>query len=236
LSNILIIAGKEFRSYLSSPMAYIVTGIFLLLTGVFFGTSATTYTATSLDGFTSMASMLLLLFASVMTMRIFAEEKKLGTIELLMTAPVRDTEVVLGKYFGSLGIVLAMLALTLYYPLVLFVFGHPDVGPIVTGYIGLVLLGCAAIAVGLFASTLTNNQIVAAVVAGGILFGLWFIGALANFLPASVGNVINYFSLSYYFPDFMKGILDTRGVVYYLSIAVLFLFLSVRSLENSRWN
>ena len=159
----------------------------------------------------------------------------MGTLELLLTAPVRDSEVIIGKFLGSLGILTVMLALTLYYPILLIWFGDPDMGPIATGYLGLFLLGCTSLAVGLFASSLTSNQIVAAVVAGGILFVLWFAGMAAGLLPEAIGEVIGYLSLYYYFPDFMRGIIDTRAVIYYLSITVLFLFLAVRSLENSRW-
>jgi len=234
--NTIAIASKEFKSYLASPMAYVVTGIFLVATGFFFSISPSTYMETSINGFLQAGVILLLLFAPLLTMRLLAEERKLGTIELLLTAPVRDSEVILGKFLGSLGILTVMLALTLYYPLLLIIFGDPDIGPIVTGYLGLLLLGYTALAIGIFASSLTSNQIVAAVVAIGILFALYFVGFAANFLPEALGEVIGYFSLSYYFPDFMRGIIDTRGIIYYLSITILFIFLAIRSLENSRWS
>jgi ABC-2 type transport system permease protein len=233
--NTLAIASKEFKSYLTSPMAYVVTGIFLAATGFFFGTSNSTYAETSINGFLQAGAILILLFAPLLTMRLLAEERKLGTIELLMTAPIRDSEVILGKFLGSMYIVTAMLALTLYYPLLLIIFGDPDIGPIVTGYFGLLLIGYAALAIGIFASSLTSNQIAAAVVAIGILLALYFIGYTATFLPKALGDVIGYFSLSHYFPDFMGGVIDTRGIIYYLSITVLFIFLAIRSLENSRW-
>ena len=236
MRSTITIALKEFKSYLSSPMAYVVTGIFLVLTGFFFAISSPTYSETSINGFLQTGSLLLLLLAAVLTMRLLAEEKKLGTIELLLTAPVRDSEVILGKFLGSLSILTVMLALTFYYPFLLWLFGDPDIGPIATGYLGLLLLGYTALAVGLFASSLTSNQIVAAVVAIGILFALWFVGMDANFLPEALGEVIGYFSLSYFYPDFMRGVIDTRGIVYYVSITVLFLFLAIRSLENSRWS
>jgi ABC-2 type transport system permease protein len=235
LNKIAVIAIKEFKSYQTSPMAYVVTAIFLLLTGFFFSSSPATYTETSIKGFLGAGGMLLLLLASVLTMRLLAEERKLGTLELLMTAPLRDSEVILGKFLGSLGILAVMLALTLYYPILLIAFGDPDLGPIGTGYLGLFLLGSTALAIGLFASSLTSNQIVAAVVAGGILFFLWFIGTTAEFLPEALREIINHLSLSFYFPDFIRGIIDTRGVVYYLSITALFLFLAVRSVENAKW-
>ncbi len=236
MRNTTTIALKEFKSYLASPMAYVVTGIFLVFTGFFFQSSLTTYSETSIGGFLVWGSILLLLLAPVLTMRLLAEEKKMGTLELLLTAPVRDNEVIVGKFLGSLGILTAMLALTFYYPLLLMWFGDPDWGPIATGYLGLFLLGGASLAVGLFASSLTSNQIVAAVVAGGVLFALWFVGMAADLLPEAMGEVIGYLSLSSHFPDFMRGMIDTRGIIYYLSITVLFLFLAIRSLENSRWS
>ena len=236
MRNTKAIAFKEFQSYLASPMAYVVTGIFLVGTGFFFSISPTTYLETSISGFLQTGSILLLLLAAVLTMRLLAEERKMGTLELLLTAPVRDSEVILGKFLGSLGILTVMLVLTFYYPIILMLFGDPDMGPIGTGYLGLFLLGCTSLAVGTFASSLTSNQIVAAVVATGILFALYFLGFAATFLPEAVGEIINYFSLSNYFPDFMRGIIDTRGIIYYLSITALFLFLAIRSLENSRWS
>jgi len=235
--NTTTIALREFKSYLASPMAYVVTGIFLLLTGFLFSISPSTYYETSIRGLWGFwGTLLLLLLASVLTMRLLAEERKMGTLELLLTAPVRDSEVIVGKFLGSLGILTAMLALTFYYPILLMWFGDPDIGPIATGYLGLFLLGCTSLAVGLFASSLTSNQLVAAVVAGGILFALWFLGMAADLLPEALGEVISYLSLYYHFPDFMRGVIDTRGIIYYLSITVLFLFLAIRSLESSRWS
>ncbi len=186
-----LIAGKEFRSHLTSPMTYVVVGIFLLLTGFFFINylKDTSYGDTSIRGFVNQGSLLLLLFAAMLTMRLMAEEKKLGTWELLLTAPVRDTEVVLGKFLGTLGIMVVMLAFTLYYPLLLVIFGDPDIGPIITSYVGLFLLGSAALSVGIFASSLSSNQIVAAVVSGALLFALWFVGMAASYLPEALGEV-----------------------------------------------
>ena len=237
MRNTTTIALREFKSYLASPTAYVVTGIFLVLTGFLFRTSPATYSETSIRGLWEFwGTLLLLLLASVLTMRLLAEEKKMGTLELLLTAPVRDSEVILGKFLGSLGILTLMLALTFYYPILLMWFGDPDMGPIITGYLGLFLLGGASLAVGLFASSLTSNQLVAAMVAGGIIFALWFAGMAAGLLPETMGEVISYLSLYYHFSSFMRGVIDTRGIIYYLSITVLFLFLATRSLESSRWN
>ncbi len=232
-----IIFRKELKSYLTSPMAYIVTAIFLALSGTFFATylAGTNYADTSIRGFLEAGQILILLFAAVLTMRLIAEEKKLGTWELLLTVPVRDTEIILGKFFGSLAMLTGMLLLTFYYPILLMVFGDPDLGPIITSYLGLFLLGSAALAIGIFASSLTSNQIVSAVVAGGILFTLWFLGIADNFVPGALGELLSYLSLSRHFPDFVRGVVDTKAVVYYLSVTAIFLYLAIRSTETDRW-
>lgn len=237
MRNIATIARKELGTYLSSPMAYIVTAVFLALTGTFFTTylAGVGYADTSIRGFVNAARFLVLLFAAVLTMRLVAEERKVGTWELLLTVPVRDVEIVVGKFLGALAMLSAMLALTLYYPIMLLAFGDPDVGPMATSYLGLFLLGGACLAAGVFASSITANQIVSAVVAGGMLFGLWFLGVLASLAPGALGDALSLFSLSTYFADFERGIVDTRGVVYYVSVALLFLYLSVRSIEAGRW-
>ena len=237
MRNTTTIALREFKSYLASPTAYVVTGIFLLLTGFLFSISPDTYFETSIKGLWEFwGTLVLLLLASVLTMRLLAEERKMGTLELLLTAPVRDSEVVMGKFLGSLGILTIMLALTFYYPILLMWFGDPDMGPIVTGYLGLFLLGGASLAVGLFASSLTSNQLVAAMVAGGIIFALWFVGLAAGLLPEAMGEVISYLSLYHHFSSFMRGVIDARGIIYYLSITVLFLYLAIRSIESGRWS
>lgn len=247
MRNILLIASKELRSYLTSPMAYIVVCVFLLLSGLFFVLylTNTDYNDTSLKGFIDPLSVfgvqtggnvLLLLFAVVLTMRTLAEEKKMGTLELLLTSPVRDSDVVLGKFLGSLGILCIMLILTILYPILLIVFGDPDIGPIWTSYLGLFLLGSTALAVGIFASSLTTNQIVAAVLSGAILFGLWVIGIIAGSAPEALQEVLSYISISRHSSGFEVGIIDTRDIIYYLSIIALFLYASIRSLEASRWS
>jgi len=197
----------------------------------------TEYQDTSIVGYLDIwGNLVLMLFAAVLAMRLIAEEKKLGTWELLLTAPVRDTEVVLGKFLGSLGMLAVMLALTLYFPLLLWAFGDPDIGPIITGYLGLFLLGAASLSIGLFASSITNNQIVAAVIAGGILAVLYFIGMAGDAMSGAAGNMISYISLYSHFPAFMSGIIDTKAIIYYLSVTALFLFLSTRSVETGRWS
>lgn len=238
MKNILTITRKELYSYLTSPMAYIVTAVFLALSGTFFASylASTEYVDTSIKGFLNAAQLLVLIFAAVLTMRLVAEERKMGTWEFLLTAPVRDSEIILGKFIGSLVVLTGMLVLTLYYPLLLVFFGDPDLGPIVTSYLGLILLGGTSLAVGIFATTLTSNQIVSAVIAGGFLFGLYFLELAGRFVPGGFGKVLSFLSLSHHFPDFVRGVVDTSAVVYYISVTALFLYLAIRSIESGRWN
>ena len=218
-------------------MAYIVVCIFLALSGLFFSVfTNAAFAQTSISGFLQYGSIVLLLMAAVITMRLISEERKLGTLELLLTSPIRDSELIIGKFLGSLSLLAIMLILTFLYPILLKIFGDPDLGSIVAGYLGIFLLGTTCLSVGLFASTLSSNQIVSAVVAGAILFALWFVGLASSYLPSSLANVVNFISLSYYFNDFVSGIITTQGIIYYLSVSVLFLFFAVRSIENSRWN
>ncbi len=235
----MLIARREFKVYLTSPMAYIVACVFLALVGALFVwyLSDTDYADTSIVGYLDIwGNLVLMLFAAALAMRLIAEEKKLGTWELLLTAPIRDTEVVLGKFLGSLGMLFSMLVLTLYFPLLLLIFGDPDVGLIVTSYIGLLLLGAASLSIGMFASSVTSNQIVAAVIAGGILAVLYFIGAAGDNISGAAGDILSYISLSSHFPAFVNGIIDTQAIIYYLSVIALFLFLTIRSIETSRWS
>ena len=237
MRRIALICGKEIGTYLSSPMAYIVSAIFIALSGASFTTylAQTSYSDTSIRGFLETGQLLILLFSALLTMRLISEERKLGTWELLLTAPAREYEIVLGKFFSCLLVLAGMLILTLYFPLLLMIFGDPDIGPILPSYLGLFLLGSASVAIGIFASSLTPNQIVSAVVAGGILFGLWFLGMVGSLIPEPLGEILSYFSLSEHFPGFVRGVVDTRDLVYYLSVTAVFLFLSVRSIETERW-
>ena len=237
MRNIGVLAAKEVRSYLASPMAYIITAVFLALGGTAFASylAATAYAATTIAGFVDVGKYLILLFAAVLTMRAIAEERKAGTWELLLTSPLGDAEIVLGKFAGYLIILAGMLGLTLAYPLLLIVLGDPDLGPMATSYLGLLLLGGASLSVGIFASSLTANQIVSVVVASGLLLALWFFGPAASLAPAPLDKVLAYASLSHHFADFDRGIVDTRAIVYFLSVSALFLYLAIRSIETARW-
>ena len=230
------IAWKEIQVYFSSPTAYIVGLIFLALSGFFFAQDlGDPFPEASLSNFFEGATIILVLLAPVLTMRLMAEEQKLGTIELLLTSPVRDWEVIVGKYLASLTFLLATLALTLYYTILLFVYASPDPGPILSGYLGLILYGGAALALGLLCSTLTSNQIVAAVVAIGILLALFFADLAWGSVGGMASTVIGELSIKSHFDDFARGVIDTKHVVYFVSFIAFFLFLSIRALEFRRW-
>ena len=235
------VAWKEIQVYFSSPTAYIVGLVFLVLTGVFFTQPLNDpFPPASISSFLQGCTFILIFLAPVLTMRLMAEEQKLGTIELLLTAPVRDWEVVLGKYLACLVFLLALVALTLYYPILLFAVGkgHPDLGPVLSGYLGLVLYGAASLSVGLLASTLTSNQIVAAVVAMGILLMLYFLAILSDKASGTLSvlsNIIGEVGIKSHFDDFDRGVIDTKHIIYYLSLTAIFIFLTIRTLELRRW-
>lgn len=235
MRNILIIAGRELKSYFGSPWSYLITAAFLIIGGYGFGWSSVTYLETTIQGFLGWASFFMLFLGPAMTMRLLAEEEKLGTLELLMTAPVRDFEVVLGKYLAALGMLVVMLVITFFYPILLAWFGDPDWGPILSGYLGIFLVGSIFLSIGLFASSLTSNQIVAYVVGSVIVLFFWFIGRAAVMAGEGTGQFLRSISISAHFPAFGRGIIDTNAVIYYLSIALIFLFLTIRSLETRRW-
>ena len=233
----LAIAWKEIVAYYTNPMAYIVSLVFLAFTGFFFVDSIDRpFSEASIRGMLGPITLWMMPFLPpLLTMRLLAEEQKLGTIELLLTAPVYDWEVVIGKYLSSLVFFMTTLALTLYYVLLLFWFGNPDIGPTWSAYLGLVLYGAAALSVGLFASSLTSNQIVAAVVGVGVLALMTFIDLAAGQVGGGLSTFLQEVGLRSHFDDFSRGVVDTSNVVYYLALTAVFLFLTVRSLESRRW-
>ena len=233
----LAIAWKEIVAYYTNPMAYIVSLVFLAFTGFFFVSDIDRpFAEASIGGMLGPVTLWMMPFLPpLLTMRLLAEEQKLGTIELLLTAPVFDWEVVIGKYIASLTFFITMLALTLYYVLLLFWFANPDSGPIWSAYLGLILYGAAALSVGLLASSLTSNQIVAAVVGVGILALLTFIDFAAGQVGGGLSTFLSEVGMRSHFDDFSRGVVDTSNIVYYLSLTAVFLFLTIRSLESRRW-
>jgi ABC-2 type transport system permease protein len=231
----LTIARRELAAYFASPIAYMVAAAFLALSGYLFAVILITSRQASLSGLFFNVNVIMLFVAPLLTMRLLADEQSKGTLELLLTAPVRDWEVVLGKFLAALGLFAAMLVCTLLYPLLLwYVGGSPDVGPIVTGYLGLLLLAAAMLAVGTLTSALTENQIVAAVLAFGILLFLWLIDAAGN-VASGAADVLRALSLPSHYDDFARGAINLEDVVYYLSLTIGALFIATRALETRRY-
>lgn len=235
-SNIAAIFWKEAKTYFTSPMAYIIAGVFLAITGYLFVQSiSTTFPEASIRGWLEPSTTVFVLWSPALTMRLLAEEQKLGTLELLMTSPIRDYEIVIGKFLAVLTILLATLSLTSFYTLMLFWFGDPDVGPLLTGYLGIILFGASTLAVGMLASSLTSNQVVAAVVSFGFLLLMVLTNQAADITTGLAAQILEGFSLSGHFDDFSRGILDTNNFVYYFSVISVFLFLTIRNIESRRW-
>lgn len=260
MRNVLAILKKELHSIFVSPIAYVVLMIFLGVSGYFFYTSllefrmlmqkyqAIAQLTRNLEAlqqlnlnyfviarvFSNMLVIFLFIIPLVM-MRSFAEEKKNGTEELLLTSPITVNELIAGKFLGALLFILISLAPTVLYLGLLFVFAKPEWGPVLSGYLGIVLFVGAAIAVGLFASSLTENQIIAAVVCFVMLLGLFIIGILVQGESTALGKIVSYLSIQEHIENMLKGLINTRDVVYFLSITAFFLFLTKRSVDSVRW-
>ena len=252
MNNILAIAGKELRSYFSSPIAYIVIGFFALVFGYFFYAMVVIFNQQSqlggLEGggpsdmnaqlirplFLN-ASVIMLFVLPLITMRTYSEEKRSGTIELLLTSPLTDFEIIMGKFLGAMALYAAMLAVTLIHMVLLFSYGNPEWRVVVTGYIGLLLMGGCFISVGLLISSMTKNQIVSGMITFAVFLMLWVINWVASFVGPTAQSVLNYLSITDHFDDFTKGILDTKHLVYYFSVISFGLFLTARSVDTERW-
>ena len=176
-----------------------------------------------------------LFIAPFLTMRLLAEENRLGTVELLLTNPVRDVEVVLGKFLGVMGFILVMLAFTLYFPALLFIFGNPDPGPIISGYLGVILQAGAFAGIGLAASSTTENQIVSAFLAFAVNLILWLSESISQFVGRPLDAVMKYLSITSHFQDFSRGVIDSSHVLFFLSMIAACLLLTYLSLQTRRW-
>lgn len=257
MRNIFLIFKRELTSYFSSFIAYVVIAIFLIITGYFFYNILATFSIISFQAEANPVltrqynllninesvvrplfgniSIIMLLMTPLLTMKLLAEEKKQGTMELLLTYPVKDIEVVAGKFLACFTVFAVMLFLTVTYPILIITLGEPEIGPIITGYIGLFLLGMAFISLGLFASSLTENQIVSASVSFGILLLFWLMSYSTLFVSAGFGKLISYIAITEHLESLAKGVVDTEDIIYYLSFTLLFLFLTLRSIESKRW-
>lgn len=232
MSRFVTLLAKETRALFASPIAYAIMAVFLLLMGyTFTATLFLSKIATLVRDFFQ-AAMLLLLVVPVITMRLLAEERRAGTLELLLTLPVREIEVVLAKFLASMAVIVAMLAPTLAYPITLQIFGEPDWGPVYSGYLGLILLGGALISLGLLVSALTANQVVAATVSLGLFLLLWMLDSLGSLLPDPYDAVVVNLSLLAHFTPFATGALYLSDFGFFTTLILLGLLLSVRALAR----
>src|SRR5690242_10370027 len=235
MSATLAIAQRELKSFFVSTIAWIVMAAFLLISGFLFTAILSQTNEASLRFLIQNLSVILLFVAPFLTMRLLAEENRLGTVELLLTNPVRDIEVVVGKFLGVMGFVMVMLILTLYFPALLFVFGTPDPGPMISGYLGVILQAGAFMSIGLAISSLTENQIVAAFLAFAINLVLWLSESISQFVGQPLGPVMKYLSITSHFQDFSRGVIDSSHVIFFLSVVAAALFLTYLSLQTRRW-
>lgn len=232
------IARKEFISYFESPIAYIFITVFLVLTQWLFFRGFFVINQASMREFFGLVPIVFLLFVPAVTMRLWAEEKKLGTLELLLTFPVKDWEVVLGKYLASFCFLAVSVLLTLPLAITVIALGHPDIGAMIGGYLGCLLMGGAYLAIGLWISGLTQNQIVAFIITAVICFAFYIIGdpMVLSSVPQALVPFFANLSIGSHFESIGRGVVDSRDLLYYLSIIGFFLFLNVRSVESRQWS
>lgn len=256
MRNALVIAGREIAAYFVQPIAYVVMTVFLLLGGWFFFALLRRFdlvqqmylamqnpTALQRMNLNQMViepllhnlAIVLVILVPAITMRSFAEEKRQGTYELLLTAPVRTGEVVAGKFIASAVLILVMVALAGIFPLILVLFGNPEIGVMASGYLGLAFLGVAFVAVGLFTSSVTQNQIIAAISCFGALLLLYVISWPAETGGGAWSQLLRYLSLPEHFATMVRGMISTKDIVYFLSVVAVALFLTQRSVESVRW-
>lgn len=252
LRNIGAIAGKELRSYFASPIAYIIIGLFALVFGYFFyvylhvfmeqsqrmammGGGNVNVNEQMVRGVLQNAAVIILFVLPMITMRTYSEEKRSGTIELLLTSPVTDFEIIVGKFLGSMGLYAAMLLVTLVDIAILFRLGNPEWRPIAAGYLGLLLMGGCFISVGLLISSLTKNQVVAGFATFAVFLLLWVINWLGESAGPTGQAILSFLSITDHLDDFLRGIVDTKHLVYYLSFITFGLFLTAKSVDSERW-
>lgn len=236
MQKTLTIARREFVAYFNSPAAYIVICLFLILMGLFFWNPFFLINRATVRNMFDMMSVLLLPTAPALTMALLAEEKRTGTVEVLLTMPLRDSEVVVGKFLGALGLLCVLLLLTLPYPISVSTLGNLDWGPVIAGYAAVLLQGAAMLAIGVLASSWTENQLIAFFTSAMICFGLWIVTRFLPFLPEAMASVVEWLSFDYHFSSMQRGVIDTRDLFYFLSVIGFSLALTFRSLESRRWS
>ncbi len=254
MSNVLAIAHKELRSYFVSPIAYVVVGFFAILFGYFYVASLSILLRVSMQAgmfgggpqsininefmvrpLLSNTAIVLLFFLPFLTARAYAEEKRSGTIELLLTSPLSDLQIIFGKFLGAFTLFVLMLAVTAIHMGILFWYGEPELWPMLSGYLGLVLMGASFISLGLLVSSATRNQIVAGVITFALLLLFWVLGWMADSAGPTTQAVLSYLSILEHFDDFSKGVIDTKHVAYYISFIAFGLFLTAKSVDSERW-
>jgi ABC-2 type transport system permease protein len=253
MRNILIICRKELRSYFVSPIAYLLLTMFAIIFGFFFWFSLGSFLQVGMESqmrgqsfpmnlneqivrpLLSNVGVIGLFFIPMITMRLFAEEKRSGTIELLTTSPIRDIEVIIGKWLAALLLYGCLLLLTALNFLFLFKYGNPDWKPLTIGYLGLFLQAGSLLAVGTLISTLTKNQIIAGAVTFGVCILLWLMEWVGSYETSTWAKVVSYISVLSHYESFSKGVLDLKDAIFYLSAVFLGLFLTSRSMESLRW-
>jgi ABC-2 type transport system permease protein len=235
MRNVMPILRKELKSYFNSPIAYIVLTVFLLFTGWFFATNLFLMGQATMRSAFGVIPIIFIFFIPAITMRLISEEKKSGTIELLVTMPIKEMEIVLGKFLAALLLLAIALAFTLIYWFTIALLGKADIGPIIGGYLGLLLMGAAYLAIGIFASSLAENQIVAFIVSFLIIGVFFMLDKVLFFVPTAIASLLEYMSIDYHFNNISRGVIDTRDVIYYLSVVVLGLSLAAHMIERRKW-
>ena len=235
MSPALVISRREIRTYFNSAVAYIVVTVFTVLTGYLFFTQLFVEKQADMRGFFNLAPLMFCFFAPAITMRLLAEEKGSGTIELLITMPVRDWEVVVGKFLAALAFLAVMIGITGVYAISVAAIGPLDKGPALGGYLGLFLLGGTYAAIGLMASSFTRNQIVAFIVGFAICFALFLFGKLTQLMPESLQPIIAFLGADGHFDQLARGVIDTRDLFYYFGIMAVCLVVATMSLESRKW-
>jgi ABC-2 type transport system permease protein len=235
LSNVGPIYRREIRSYFNSPVAYVVIVVFLAIVGWYFSNNLFLMNTASMRIVFELVPLVFLFFVPAVTMRLLAEEKKSGTLELLTTKPVRDVEIVLGKFLAAWTLLAATLAPTLVYLVTLMLLGTPDLGPVVTGYLGLMLTGGVYIAIGLFASSLTENQIVAFLIGMVIILAFFLADKVLLYMPGAIAPTVEYLGIDYHFSNIARGVIDSRDIIYFGSVLGFALMTATASLERRKW-
>jgi ABC-2 type transport system permease protein len=235
MSGLSAVYRRELAGYFNQPVAYVVITAYLLICGWFFTSNLFLAGQADVRSFFAAAPLILVFFSPAITMRLMAEEWKNGTMELLLTLPVRDSEVVAGKFLAAFTVFAVAQLFTAAYPLTVSMLGNLDVGQTVSGYVGLLLLGAAFLAVGLLASALTASQVVAFIVAFFFCFGLFLLGKALPLMPPSLEPVLEVLAVDGHFENLVKGVVDSRDVLYFLSIVVLCLAGTVHALQGRRW-